>query len=184
MSCDKFEPLIALYIEDDLAQAEAHVVESHLAGCDGCREFAAEMRESQAALKALRTEFVDDAVLLQVRTEVLSVASHRHYRVVTWPRYAVAAGLVLALLGGWMWQMRPREPRVRLEPRPIAASVSAPPLVATVPAPQARTHTGVSRARRHGPQMTPVFKSEPLVVKMITDDPQVVIYWLVDQNGG
>jgi hypothetical protein len=29
-----------------------------------------------------------------------------------------------------------------------------------------------------------MFKSEPLVVKMITDDPQVVIYWLVDQNGG
>jgi anti-sigma factor RsiW len=180
MSCDKFEPLIALYIEDDLAQAEAQVVESHLAACDPCREFAAEMRESQAALKALRTEFVDDAVLLQVRTEVLSAASHSH-RVVAWPRYAVAAGLVLALLAAWMWQMWSK---ARLEPRPIVASVSAPPLPATVPAPQARTHTGVARVRRHRPQATPVFKSEPLVVKMITDDPQVVIYWLVDQNGG
>ena len=181
MSCDQFEPLIALYIENDLAQAEARAVEWHLAGCDACREFAAEMRESQAALKALRTEFVDDAVLLQVRTEVLSAASHRHYRVVTWPRYAVAAGLVLALLGGWMWQMRPG---ARLESRPIAANVFAPPLPVTVPAPQARTRTRRARVRRHRPQAAPMFKSEPLVVKMITDDPQVVIYWLVDQNGG
>ena len=180
MSCDKFEPLIALYVENDLTAAEAQAVDSHLAGCDDCREFAAEMRESQAALKALRTEFVDDAVLLQVRAEVLRDTSHRQ-RIGAWPRYSIAAGLVLALLGGWMWQMRPM---ARLEFQPIAASVSAPPLVATVPAPQPRTHTGVARVRRHRPQAAPVFKSEPLVVKMITDDPQVVIYWLVDQNGG
>lgn len=180
MSCDKFEPLIALYIENDLAQAEAQAVESHLAGCDACREFAAEMRESQAALKALRTEFVDDAVLLQVRTEVLSAASHRQ-RAVAWPRYAIAAGLVLALLAGWMWQIRPK---AALEPRPIAASVSVPPLPVTVPASQPRARTRVARTRTHRPQAAPVFKSEPLVVKMITDDPQVVIYWLVDQNGG
>jgi len=180
MSCDKFEPLIALYIENDLAQAEARAVESHLAGCDACREFAAEMRESQAALKALRTEFVDDAVFLQVRTEVLSAAAHGQ-RVVSWPRYAIAAGLVLALLGGWMWQMRPG---ARLESRPIAANVSAPPLPVTVPAPQARTRTRLGRVQRRRPQAAPMFKSEPLLVKVITDDPQVVIYWLVDQNGG
>jgi hypothetical protein len=138
------------------------------------------MRESQAALKALRTEFVDDAVLRQVRTEVLSAASHRQ-RAVAWPRYAIAAGLVLALLGGWMWQMRAR---ARFEFRPIAANVFAPPLPVTVPAPQARTHTRLARVRRHRPQAAPMFKSEPLVVKMITDDPQVIIYWLVDQNGG
>jgi len=178
MSCDKFEPLIALYIENDLAQAEAQAVESHLAVCDACRKFGAEMRVSQEALKVLRTEFVDDPVLLQVRTEVLSAASHRQ-RVVAWPRYAIAAGLMVALLAGWMWQMRPR---ARLELRPIAASVSAPPLAATVPVPQQRTR--LARVRRHRPQAAPVFKSEPLVVKMITDDPQVVIYWLVDQNGG
>src|SRR5947208_4704511 len=134
MSCDKFEPLIALYIENDLAETEARAVESHLAGCDGCREFAAEMRESQEALKALRTEFVDDAVLLQVRTEVLRATSHRQ-GVVAWPRYAIAAGLVLALLAGWMWQMRPMGPKARLEPRPIAAKVVAPPLPVAVPAP-------------------------------------------------
>ncbi len=180
MTCDKFEPLIALYVENDLAAAEAQAVESHLAGCDACREFAAGMRESQEALKALRTEFVDDAVLLQVRTEVLSVAAHRP-RIVAWPRYAIAAGLVLALLAGWLWQMRPR---ARLEPRPIAANVSEPSLPVTVPAPQARARTRVARMRSHRLQATPVFKSEPLVVKMITDDPQVVIYWLVDQNGG
>ena len=183
MSRHKFEPLIALYVENDLAAAEAQAVESHLAACDACRKFAAEMRESQEALKALRTEFVDDAVLLQVRTEVLSAASHRQ-RVVAWPRYAIAAGLVLAMMAGWLWQMRPMEPKARLEPRPIAANVFAPLLPVVVPAPQARTHTGVARVRRHRPQAAPVFKSEPLVVKMITDDPQVVIYWLVDQNGG
>ena len=138
MSCDKFEPLIALYIENDLAQAEAQAVESHLAVCDACRKFGAEMRVSQEALKVLRTEFVDDPVLLQVRTEVLSAASHRQ-RVVAWPRYAIAAGLMVALLAGWMWQMRPR---ARLELRPIAASVSAPP------------HFASNSARVSGPNVT------------------------------
>ena len=179
MSCDKFEPLIALYIEDDLAQAEAQVVESHLAGCDACREFAAEMRESQAALKALRTEFVDDAVLLQVRTEVLSAASHLQ-RVVAWPRYAIAAGLVLALLGGWLVRRQTDNTRVRVQS--VHASLPAPPAQPVVRPRQPRVLA--ARVRRRPRQQTPRFKSEPLVVKMITDDPQVVIYWLVDQNGG
>jgi anti-sigma factor RsiW len=178
MSCDKFEPLIALYIENDLGEAEARAVELHLAACESCREFAAEMRESQGALKTLRTEFVDDAVLLQVRAEVVSAVSHRQ-RAVGWPRYAIAAGLVVAILAGWMWQMRPR---ARLGPRQITANVSAPPLLTPAQAPP--PHTRLPRVRRHRPQAAPMFKSEPLVVKMITDDPQVVIYWLVDQNGG
>ena len=179
MSCAKFEPLVALYIENDLAEAEVRAVESHLAGCDGCRKFAAKMRESQAALKALRTEFVDDAVLLQVRTEVLSAASHRH-RVVAWPRYAIAAGLVLALLAGWMVRRQTANTLVGVQS--VHAILPAP-----LTQPVVRPHQPkvlVARVRRRPRQKAPRFKSEPLVVKMITDDPQVVIYWLVDQNGG
>jgi len=179
MSCDKFEPLIALYVENDLTVAETQAVESHLAGCDSCRKFAAEMRESQGALKTLRTEFVDDAVLLQVRTEVLGVASHRE-RGVAWLRYAIAAGLVLALLAGWLVRRQTGNTLVGVQS--VHAIFPAPPAQPVVRPRQSRVVA--SRVRRRPRQKAPRFKSEPLVVKMITDDPQVVIYWLVDQNGG
>jgi anti-sigma factor RsiW len=179
MSCHKFEPMIALYIEDDLAQAEAQAVESHLAACDACRKFALEMRESQAALKALRTEFVDDAVLLQVRMEVLSVAAHRP-RIVAWPRYAIAAGLVIALLAGWLVRQQADKALVALQP--LHAILPVPPARWAIQAHQPKALA--ARVRRRSKRQAPRFKSEPLVVKMITDDPQVVIYWLVDQNGG
>lgn len=173
MTCVNFELPIALYVENDLTEEEALLVESHLSACDRCRELAADIRESQAALKALRSEFVDGSVLQQVHADTMQAISRKR-RPLLWPRCAIAAALVLALAAGWIWRMRPV---MRLELRPIAAAVPPPHLVAPA---QERLR---KRARR-APRPAPTFKSEPLVVKMITDDPQVVIYWLVDQNGG
>jgi hypothetical protein len=113
-----------------------------------------------------------------VRAEVLEAVARRH-PASAWPRYAMAAGVAFVLLAGWLWSMRPV---ARLEVRPIAAVVSAPPMNTTVRVAQQRVQ--MVHARRARPRVAPAFKSEPLVVKMITDDPQIVIYWLVDQNGG
>jgi len=179
MSCPKFELLIALYVENDLAEAEARAVESHLAACESCHEFAVEMRASQAMLKALRNEYVEASVFEEVRANVLS-GRPGAWLWQAWPRYAIAAGLVIALLAGWLVRRQTDH-----------AFVAVQPLHAVLPSPPAQPlvqphHPNVlaARVRRRPRREAPRFKSEPLVVKMITDDPQVVIYWLVDQNGG
>ncbi len=84
MSCTKFERLIALYVENDLAPGEAGVVESHLAACESCREFAEEMRASQAALKMLRNEYIEPSEFEQVRARVLT-ARPRAWLSPAWP---------------------------------------------------------------------------------------------------
>jgi hypothetical protein len=82
------------------------------------------------------------------------------------------------LIAGWMGRMRPIA-SVGLA-RQVAVIPTAPLVTFQAPAP----HQRLVHVRRHRPRLRPSFKSEPLVVKMITDDPQVVIYWLVDQSGG
>jgi len=52
-----------LFVENDLYDAEMTAVERHLETCTDCREFAAGLRESQAMLKGLRREPLDDAIL-------------------------------------------------------------------------------------------------------------------------
>ncbi|HVP46508.1 MAG TPA: zf-HC2 domain-containing protein [Bryobacteraceae bacterium] len=177
MSCAKFEPLIALYVERDLPESEARMVEMHLEACPDCREFAAEMRESQAALKSLRTDFVEEAVFGKVRTEVVSRLSTPR-QTAAWPRYAVAAMLLMGLCAGWLWYTRPA---ASLKFQPGIAAIAPPPVTRVSALPQ---RVPRARVRPHRARPAPAFRSEPLVVKIVTDDPQVVIYWLVDQNGG
>jgi anti-sigma factor RsiW len=184
MSCEKFEQLIALYVEGDLPETEAHVVARHLDECASCREFAAGIEETQAALKDLRLEHVGGAVFAEVREQVLreipAIGSAR-----LWPKFAIAAALAAALMAGLLW-------RVLAPAQPVQLQAAAPLVPAAPPAVEVaarRTpvhHRGGARSARvaHRVKPAPVFKSEPLVVKMLTDDPHVVIYWLVDQNGG
>ena len=175
MTCAKFEPLIALYVESDLAEREQRLVEAHLKTCAVCREFAADICDSQTALKELRMDFVEESALHEVRAEVLNQLSIPR-KTVAWSKYAIAAMLFVGLWAGWLWRTRPA---ATPDLQPVAALI-APPPQAMAPPPQ-RPRTRVVRHRR---PPAPTFQSEPLVVKMITDDPQVVIYWLVSQNGG
>ena len=174
MSCVKFESLIALYVENDLAESEQRLVEVHLETCHSCREFAADIRESQTALKELRMDFVEESALQEVRAEVLFHLSAPR-KTVTWPWYAIAAMLLIGLCAGWLWRSQTAAPP---DVQPRAAVIAPPHTILPV---RQRPHT---RVVRHRQPDAPTFQSEPLVVKMITDDPQVVIYWLVSQNGG
>jgi len=171
MNCAKFEPLIALYVESDLPAGDARLVEAHLETCQDCREFASEMRDSQAALKELRMDFVEESALQEVRAEVLNRLSAPR-RTAAWPKYAVAAMVLAGLWAGWLWRAQPVAP---LAVQPRAAVIAPPPVI-----PRVRP----VRVSKHRARAVPAFKSEPMLVKIVTDDPQVVIYWLVGQNGG
>ena len=70
MNCHKWEPLIALWVGDDLAAEEARGVSDHLRECGACTALERELRDSQTLLKELREEDLTQ-MGVAVRTSVL-----------------------------------------------------------------------------------------------------------------
>ena len=166
MNCGRFESMIALDVEGDLPVRHAARLAGHLESCAGCRQFAEEMRESQAWWKSVRQEAPPASVVTEVRWQ--KPRRPMPWTFWRWAPLAATAGLFLAMLAGVVLR-RPEPALPKLE---IAAAKVIPPAV-----PVARVNPPV-RKRRRAP------KPEPLLVKLVTDDPEVVIYWLVDHNGG
>jgi anti-sigma factor RsiW len=172
MTCREYEPLIALYVEGDLDGRE---VERHLAECSDCRELLEDLRVSQAALKELAA--VDAAFLSAVRWGVLGRIERRRRSVWPWiAALAAAAALIVAVLAV------PRKPAL-IAKAPVSSdgAVRDPsrPIVIAQAAPKVKRSRPGGRLRTRGSAPP----SEPLVVKMLTDDPNIVIIWLVDQRG-
>jgi hypothetical protein len=166
VNCSEFEPLIALHAGGDLERAESALVEAHVASCAGCRELLDDLRSDRATFEEWGSAPADAALLVTVRSGVM--ARVRKRRVVLWP-WAAAAAIAAASLALSL--------RMRVEPiRPV---MQAPVVVAQQPA---AAKPAVRRKRQILPRRdTP--DAEPLVVKMLTDDPDIVIVWLVDQTG-
>ncbi len=161
MTCREYEPLIALYVEGDLNDRD---LEQHLAQCAGCRELLEDLRASQASLKELVS--VDAAFLSAVRSGVLGKIENRRLR--AWPlvlAFAMAVALIVtiptasrnpAANGGADPLVRGRPPG---RPAAIAQATQRPKKIRPV---------GRPRTRGSAPP-------EPLVVKMLTDDPNILI---------
>ena len=193
MTCTYSENDIALYVEGDLAPAKAGEVQMHLLTCDVCKELAADLWESQASLKSLRQDTVSTAALSAVRARVLGEIRERRskWRWGRWVYSFAGAAFVVALVIGVASQIR------RKASDPQIAKVDVPSLPAVVletpsaPAAEKDNHTGTAtpkrskRAVRRIEVPSSAEPARPLVVKLLTDDPNVVIYWLLDkENGG
>lgn len=174
MSCDAFERLIALDAGGDLAPAEAARLGAHLETCAPCRELARSLGESQAALKALSGDVPDEDALARWRRGLLArIDSQPRRRALGWRwAWAAAAAMALVALLAVPHHAPPPPPPV---PAPLARVT--PPAVAPPPQPPAPVH----RRPRHRP--TPAPAHDPLLVKLETSDPNVVIYWIVDRKG-
>jgi len=189
MNCPDFEKLIALYVEDDLPERKAADLEAHLKACRSCQEFAEKLQASQSLLKSLGQESVDEAALQEVRRRVLDgIASGAEPpRFPAW-RLALGAALAAAAIFAAVTLWRPRAPEQRrvweiseqapAQAVPSISTASEHARVRTEKAKHAlrqrRQSQGSLTASVHPPQL------EQLTVKLITDDPNVVIYWLVD----
>jgi len=261
MNCSRFQKLIALFAEGDLAGRKSRQVEKHLVTCIACRQFAQELSRSQGVLKDLGSESIDNRVFQSIQDRVLDQISSREKSVIpTWPllrwnwRWTQVLVFGLLMLGGLaLWKNSfPRKSFPDLAER-NEKSVSVPlweeesNRTRSLDSAQGKVTAGGKSARRSispkgpgrnrqprvirsGPDMeevtppsTPgnlafnglhVFNSsaeivepaiqiaqresaqgnleptkdadkpDPLVIKLVTDDPEVVIVWLVDPDKG
>jgi anti-sigma factor RsiW len=171
MSCSNFENDVALYAGGDLPAARIAHIESHLAECADCRALADEL---MALLSGLRDEPLEEAMVAQVHHRVLAEIRRRagfSRRGAFAPLLALAAALVLAVALLWPRHQPKHVPVARVEPAHIAP---APP-ASMIPA-----HHRVVRRHHRAPAAQP--SGPPLLVQFVTNDPNIVIYWLVDQK--
>jgi hypothetical protein len=140
-------------------------VEDHLRECAECRALARELRENSIALATMREDSVVEQAL------ACNGGFSRRQRPRIWIPVAVAAALVLLALG-----LPRRRREVPPPPVPVVAAAPAPTLV-----PEASVGAAVARKPRRRPfEPEPAQPEETFMVKMLTPDPDVVIYWIVE----
>jgi hypothetical protein len=179
MSCRRYEKWIALASGGDLAGRKARRLEAHLAACQACRGFSEELGEARAVF--LSAAEVEPADYGAIRAGVMArIASDRPRVPWWWGAAAVAtAALVVATLwprGTVVIPPAPAPPK----PAPVAQRVEPPKPKAVVAA--------VKRVRRPKPAVEVIRPPQedperPAVVKMETNDPRVVVYWVMENSG-
>jgi anti-sigma factor RsiW len=164
MNCVDWEERIALYAGGDLAPEESAEVERHLAGCPECHEFRTGLR---GTLDTLRDEYrtdIDPSHFAAVRSNVIAEIERGRK---TWHRLAWVSGVGIAaalILG------------VALKPAPLPA----PPRV-SVRIPNAELTRRVEKPAESRLQAKSLpHGGQPVLIKLQTDDPKIVIYWIAD----
>ena len=190
MSCRDFEHLIALHVEGDGSESERQRVESHLRTCPDCWDLAEDLKDSQAVFKSIRENVPSPAMLSAVRARVLDDVAGRESgtwfeRLFLWGfgKKATLAGMALLLVGGGaLWLARgpelPIEPPTPVVIGPPVVPDPVPQAVSNKPAPKPRV-----RRQRSAPAPVPREPQPQVTIRLLTDDPKVIIYWLGDEKG-
>ena len=233
MKCSRASRLLALYVEGDLQDSQCGPLDDHLRECGDCRNLAAELVESQALVKSLRSDAVPEAALSSVRRQVWphiariddspnwALRVERALMSRFQPRYAmtaIAAILVVSgvVVSGIMWRTGSESIPVAEVVQPASEAIPASvdverqlpdpePTETVVETPvQSRPLAGLATEDsevavavptllepRELPAMDPPTTDSanrgptpPIVVKLVTDDPNVIIYWLIDSEQG
>lgn len=166
--------------QDIAAELESAELEQHLQTCERCSEFAQELSKNRAALAGLT---VDPAAFTAVRQRVLSEIQTKRQRKSWWAWSAAAAAACIAILS--VAYILPKNPAA---PAPLVARIT-PPRIQRTPLQQPVRQVAARHRIHHkfGPEVAkalPAQKTPPIVaIKMLTDDPNVIIIWLVDRKG-
>jgi hypothetical protein len=179
MSCSRLEADIALHAGGDLPAGRAAQIEAQLGECADCRALLDELRANQALLSELQDEKVDESVAADVRRRVLATVDARKPGLAR--RYwkpALAAGLALAAISVFSWRTEKPRQLARVEPpAPKHTAPTSGPAIVPARHPVIRRRRRVPMQRAHAPM-----RSAPLLVQFVTDDPNIVIYWVVDHT--
>ena len=185
MNCSDWEERIALHAGGDLPPAEAAEVERHLRECAGCQVLASGLKQSLAVLKEAHAEPLAAAHFSAVRARVVAELERERRPGALWARrrawgYGLAAVAVASLV---MLALRPeRTPERRA---PVVAANHPPVIAASEPVVPPPPRRRVARRVVVPPPSVPDNPApEPLIVKLQTDDPNVVIYWIADRKRG
>lgn len=176
MSCARFDPDVALYAGDDLPPARRRRLEAHLAQCSNCRALLEELTGQRTLLAGLGADANEDARLAVLHNRVMAQvsAAPARRRPALIPLLALAAAILLTVILAWpRHSVEHRQPARIATRQPAAPVEQAPPVVPAV-------HKAVRRHRRRKPAAEP---GPPLLVQFVTDDPNIVVYWLVDRKG-
>jgi hypothetical protein len=194
--------------ESDLSIAEIRERDHHLASCAVCRESIAKLREGQLFVKTLRADLLSSAVVVQVHAHVMDRLSELK-RPPAWViqlersllfgmrrKYALAGFGSLVLAGcialGIFWNVQRHERTERPDPGAPASNVTEvfDPVVVNPPAVASGNVAKSAPVRRvkHTPKKEPApldaalpaGHPQQVMVKLLTDDPSVVIYWSLD----
>ena len=118
-----------------------------------------------------------EADFAEVRARVMSEVRQRRRHV--WMAYAAAAAAVVVIVSAvWIWRVS------RVADMPLVARTMphwAPPPIEVPRVPTVKHAVGPKR--RPVQPARPVEPAEPLLVKLETSDPDVVIYWIVESKG-
>jgi len=161
-------------------------VERHLRECAGCQVLASGLQQSLALLKEAHHEPLAAAHFSAVRARVVAEVEQQRRRGALWARrrawgYGLAA-VAVALLAMLALRTGRIPVAVRTNRSLTVAALSLPVVVAREPV----TPPPHRRVVRHAVRSNVPDTSdpEPLIVKLQTDDPNVVIYWIADRKRG
>ena len=203
----------ALYVEGDVSRSQSERMQVHLLDCAECRVVIEELHDSQLALKTLGREAAPAAAHAIVRERVLDEVLRRSSTGWTWRlermlfgirwRYAVCGVALIAFSAALLWQFKPRNETRNMTVNVLPAGSSSPAPIEKLIASESDSDTRKIRhvrrpvkpvERRELPAAEPETEPDaqppiaetprPTMVKMLTDDPNVVISWIVDQKGG
>jgi anti-sigma factor RsiW len=211
MTCSRWHRVIALEVGGDLDPRRSRRLGRHLQGCSACSELAEELRSQRDEFAELDRLAVDSVTLGSVRHAVLANLADRPrpvFRLLAGGSrlaFAAAAAVVLVVAAVVLWRGEaPTQPVVaeRAIPTAVAAPIPDPmpspitdvivkPLQAVPPsAPLEPVESGLTRlaqsdvpSPRNDTAASRSNPTEPMTVKILTDDPDVVIYWIVDPKG-
>ncbi len=203
MNCVRWQRLVALYVGDDLDRSRTAKVELHIAACPSCRDLEHDLRQDRLRLLDLDAAAMNGFELGSVRGAVMAKIENRQKRspVISQPRLLSALAMAVVVIALALVMRRSSGPDA---PHTVSREIPSPsPGLATVPEPQdaplpqptpdsvrsvpnsadtrlARVETLPAGRSTSSPPSVP---AEPMTIKILTDDPEVVIYWIVDPKG-
>ena len=166
MNCEQASVVAALAASGDATPAEICGFNAHVAVCAACHAEAIGFEVLREQLRAMQTAVLPDFAYAVVRARVASEINVGKRR-----RWVLAGSSLLVMAASFIAAFTlHRTVPIEVRKAPAEAVV-----IAAIPAPPAphRIRTAVRHTAPREPEA-------PIVVKMFTSDPDVIIYWVAD----